>query len=417
MKIYLCDVNFGECILYSGRNRLLVSDCGARFGQDGASAGAAACAALQRGMTALQTRRPFAEKALVITHLDADHYNGVLTLPEEERFQRVYLPWYYYKKDKEGRYETGGLFYRMAWARAFFYLTGHPGKLTMMQELFLRLPSLLAEGGTVQCVAQGDTMRGAGTTFRVLWPHRQAELSRTEALLDRLRALLADVLRRMGKGREEHELYLAVLERYAGCLLELYDFYASPRRRAETPEQHAQDRARREDAVRGAFAALRALPGLELTRSEAGQSGYVTRELLQEMNACSIVFERPEQLLACGDATPDVLRYLNVKGLLGEQYRAVKLPCHGVEAYFSPELPQAEVGLVSNSGPHRSDWKISAFYRESRIGLMCCTNNSGKRCALYNEGMPEQCEACGIWDGGRDRCITLQPDKKAKILK
>lgn len=411
MKIYLCDVNFGECILYSGKNRLMVVDCGAKFGQDGTNAAATACQALRRGMEALQKRSAFTEKVLAITHLDADHYNGILALEEENFFRRVYLPWYYYKKDENGRYETGGLFYRMAWARAFFYLTGHPGKLTRMQELFLRLPSLLEAGGTVQCVAQGDVLRGAGTTFRVLWPHRQAELSRTEALLDRLRALLADVLRR--KGREEaQERYLAVLEHYADCLLDLYDFYASPQ-----PERDAQERARREDAVRAAFAELEALPKLELTRSEAGQSGYVTRELLREMNACSIVFERPEQLLACGDATPDVLRYLRVKGLLGEQYRAVKLPCHGVEAYFSPELPQAEVGLVSNSGPHRSDWKISEFYRESRIGLMCCTNNSGRRCAIYNQGMPEQCEACGIWAGGKDRCITLQPGKEPKITK
>lgn len=417
MKIYLCDVNFGECILYSGKNRLLVADCGARFGQDGCKAGEAARQALQRGMAALQKRRPFAEKALVITHLDADHYNGVLALPEEEQFQRVYLPRYYYKKDKNGRYETGGLFYRMAWARAFFYLSGHPGKLTMMQALFLRLPALLAEGGAVQCVAQGDVLRGAGTTFRVLWPHRQAELFRTEALLDRLRALLADVLQRLGRDPEEHERYLEVLDRYASCLLELYDFYAGARPRGKAQEERAADRARREEAVRAAFAALEALPGLELTRSEAGQSGYVTRELLREMNACSIVFERPEQLLACGDATPDVLRYLNVKGMLGEQYRAVKLPGHGMEAYFSPELPQTEVGLVSNSGAHRSDWKISEVYRESRIGLMCCTNNSGRRCALYNQGMPEQCEACGIWSGSRDRCITLQPGKEPKIIK
>lgn len=410
MKIYMCDVNFGECILYSGKNRLMVVDCGARFGQNHKKAGETARQALERGMAALQKRSAFAEKVLVITHLDADHYNGVLSLPEEERFARIYLPYYYYKKDEAGGYETGGLFYRAAWARAFFYLSGHPGKLTKMQQLFLQLPARLEEGGAVQCVAQGDSLRGAGTSFRVLWPHRQAELARTKELIQRLRTLLAEVLERTGQGGEACEQYLAVLEHYARCFLDLYDFYAAP----GCP---AQERGRREEALRAAFAALETLPKLELTRSEAGQSGYVTRELLWEMNACSIVFERPEQLLACGDATPDVLRYLSVKGLLGEQYRAVKLPCHGVEAYFSPELPQAEIGLISNSGAHRSDWKISEFYRESKIGLMCCTNTSGKRCAIYNQGMPEQCEACNIWAGGDDRCVALRRGKEPKITK
>lgn len=396
--------------------QLMVVDCGARFAQKGGTAGQTAYRALERGMQALQKRGTFREKTLLITHLDAEHYNGVLCLPEETRFARIYLPWYYYKKDAQGGYETGGLFHRVAWARAFFYLSGHTSKLVQMQQLFLRLPALLAEGGTVQCVAQGDQIRGAGTVFRVLWPHRQAELARTEALLDRLRVLLATVLHRMGR-EQDNERYLSVLEQYADCFLQLYDFYAAPSSPEQSAEQILAERTRREDALREAFAALQALPGLRLTRSEAGQSGYVTRELLHEMDGCSVVFERPKRLLACGDATPDVLRYLNGKGMLSEQYDAVKVPCHGLDAYFSPELPSAGVGLVSNSGEHGEDQKISEAYREGKIGQMCCTNDSGKRCTLYNSGMPEQCAACKIFTGGQDRCVALPKGKEPKITK
>jgi hypothetical protein len=417
MKIYLCDVNLGECILYSGRSRLLVVDCGAKFSHKGASAGETACQALLRGMEALQARNSFREKALVITHLDADHYNGVLCLPESERFARIYLPLYYYRKGEAGACEPSGLFYRVAWARAFFYLTGHSGKLAGMQQLFFRLPQLLEEGGAVHCVAQGDAILGAGTKFRVLWPHRQAELARNEPLAERLRALLADALHRRGRD-EELEQYRAVLEDYALRFLELYDFYAAPPApdpdAADAAAALVQERQRREQALREAFARLQALPQLRLSRSEAGQSGYVTRELLREMDGCSVVFERPKQLLACGDATPDVLRYLSGKGLLAERYAAVKLPCHGVEGYFSPQLPAAQVGLISNNGDCEPDKKISDSYRQSDIETLCCTNASGRRCAIYNGGMTPQCAKCRIWLGGADRCVTVPEGKKAK---
>jgi hypothetical protein len=418
MKIYLCDVNMGECILYSGRSRLLVVDCGAKFAHKGTCAGETACKALARGMDALQARSAFKEKALVITHLDTDHYNGVLCLPESERFARIYLPLYYYRKGENGACEPSGLFYRVAWARAFFYLTGHPGKLAGMQQLFFRLPQLTdGEKGKIQCVAQGDVILGAGTKFRVLWPHRQAELTRNEPLTERLRALLADALHRRGRDGEL-EQYRAVLEHYALRFLELYDFYADPPKAdPNTPDAAAalvQERTRREDALREAFAQLEALPRLPLSRSEAGQSGYVTRELLREMDGCSVVFERPQKLLACGDATPDVLRYLSGKGLLDERYAAVKLPCHGVDSYFSPQLPAAQVGLISNNGDCEPDKKISDSYRQSNIETLCCTNASGRRCAIYNGGMTPQCAECHIWRGGADRCVTLPEGKKAK---
>lgn len=420
MKIYMCDVNLGECILISDKRRLMVVDCGARFGQDEHHAELAARQAMQRGLNELQKRSPMREKTLVITHMDSVHYNALSGLPRELRFKRIYLPRYFYKKTAKG-YETGGLFYRMAWARAFFYLTGHPGKLTHLQQLLLRLPERLEEGGEVRCVSQDDIIQGAGTKYRVLWPHRQAELMRNEPLVDRLRELLDEVLHRRGRMNEK-EHTLAVLEEYALRLLELYDFYASApyreggRGNAERQQKRIEERQKREQHLIEAFEALRALPRLELTRSEAGRSGYVTRELLEELNACSLVFEQPEQLLACGDATPEVLRYLDAMNLIATRYRVLKLPFHGVESYVSPCLPQAEVGLISNSGDHQRDWVISRRCAELAVEQLCCTNADGKRCELYNEGMPPQCAACQIWRGGRDRCVELKPGKPVKII-
>lgn len=88
MKIAMQEVNFGEAILYQQGDYKLLVDCGAKYGRKG-----------QLAYDRIKDKIDDSTK-LLITHFDEDHFNGIIQMPDTQKFEKIYLPLYIFLDKK-----------------------------------------------------------------------------------------------------------------------------------------------------------------------------------------------------------------------------------------------------------------------------------------------------------------------------
>lgn len=97
------------------------------------------------------------------------------------------------------------------------------------------------------------------------------------------------------------------------------------------------------------------------------------------MNNSSVVLECPGETLFLGDIGKEIYKR-HIQPHLTDGYKVVKVSHHGTKDYYAPDLPEAKVYLVSNSGIWRTDWGIYEEYRKNCPNQMQCTNTEARRC-------------------------------------
>lgn len=101
--------------------------------------------------------------------------------------------------------------------------------------------------------------------------------------------------------------------------------------------------------------------------------------------------------------------FMNKNKMLSyEEYKVAKVQHHGTTAYWSDELPNAMVYLISNSGTANLKWSIDARYGKYYSDKTTCTNDTSNRCGYYS--CSQQCNMCNIGSGKTEvliDCATI----------
>ncbi|NCB62824.1 MAG: hypothetical protein EOM52_04295 [Clostridia bacterium] len=370
MEVCIKCVKCGDCSILREHEQLIV-DCGSDNQSPPLSRRKFAYSAIHSDLGRTAT------SDILVSHFDADHFCGFLELEDPPLFAPIirtaYLPWSIV--DGKPIY-VGALTRLLAVAPPDTYGL-RLSKLTL--ELFARLDKVCKR---VRFLHSGDTFRLDSESFRVLWPQidrvpmvppapvmpvtsdsdADYELEYSARSLVPYGEVERDLEQQLSRilTRDECSNRAPMLgediNRFSGALEE-YLYLAHGGEDAEESRSAlsrtlelalALDRAREAlwSVLDRSSDAAKALASFALAQYHA---------LVNCMNALSIVFDLPGRVLFPGDAPPEVIAYIAAHPTLSFQgpYRAVKLPHHGTEAYFCPQLPQAEQYIISNGGYQR----------------------------------------------------------------
>ncbi len=75
---------------------------------------------------------------------------------------------------------------------------------------------------------------------------------------------------------------------------------------------------------------------------------FARNYLIDEMNACSVIFHKPEKLIFFGDSTGEVIDHLVQNGKIRSYYPIVKIQHHRTKKHFTKRTPEAGCYLISN---------------------------------------------------------------------
>ena len=356
MTLTMYEVNFGEAILITEGNHQLLVDCGAKFGGKGKTAAAA-----------VQGQWTQTHKEALVTHFDEDHYNGLIELAGQVQLEHIYLPLYKYSRGI-GVEETEAYLNNVVRVWCYQRLIKHSRKLDVLHRLLLSLPGLVGRRGQVSCVGKGDHVNCGSKVWNVLWPEPK------NGRLQRYVRELEDMVGKYTMDRREH--VQQTVERYTQALVAVYALYAE-----QSDTLMSEDRASMvyQDLEDGFQQLVQLTFDHAIEPEDTLRMRSIFQSVIRSMNDSSVVMECPGEALLLGDIGKDIYRRFIVPQLEAT-YKVVKVSHHGTKAYYSPNLPDAKVYLVSNSGRWNTNWRIYEEYRKSYPQKMQCTNTVAQRC-------------------------------------
>ncbi len=380
MKVTMCEVNFGETILYEdGAHKLLV-DCGAKFGEKGKLA-------YNRVKNEIDDKTQ-----LLITHFDEDHYNGIIQIPDTQKFEKIYLPLYIFKDKKLESIEDVFIDVIKTWT--YSIVIGQPKKINALHSLFMKLPQLVNSVRDICCVGNGDSFLLEAETIDVLWPEKNFKVKRrmhADEVLERLRDNIAG-----NQNVELFEEFVSLADDYVNTLLNIYRFYCVNGQRDNAPYMSSERYNEESEKLNDIFAKISGYRfEFNLNVSERKRLTTILSNNIKNMNECSVVFEVKGEIIAFGDISERIIKYMKKCNIMScDKYKIVKVQHHGTKRYWSDELPAAKVYLISNSGEKNQNWSIDERYGLNYAEKVACTNDNDSRCE-YSSG-DKKCKMCNI---------------------
>lgn len=384
MDIKMYDVNWGEAILYDDGDGKILVDCGSKFHSKGDMA-----------YNAVKNDFCFGKDALLITHFDEDHYNGVFSMADAgKRLNRVFLPKYLFLRKDGGLRSTDGYFASVI----YFHLLGKKRKLNSLNRLII---SLIKTASNIKSVAHGDYVGFGSTRLNVIWPEEETLLP-FDSLAEELRSICVEVL---GDSPNSIERLNGTVNRYIKVFVDFYRAIDSDEYNNEMPYEEILFRLN--DAHENLLGYENEV-GFIITGETSKVVNSKISNFIKSQNDCSIVFCNDEEVLALGDVSNKVVKRLREVGRITDYYKYVKAPHHGTVAYYSPLLPKADNVFISNNGDVHRNWKISDEYAWQYKDKCYCTNTNRIRCEWLLNGNP-YCKACNISrsTSANPRCLTI----------
>lgn len=355
------EVNFGEAIIYHENEKKLLVDCGAKFSS--------------KGKLAFERVSSEVEKntKLLITHFDEDHYNGIIQMPDTQKFEKIYLPLYFYR-DKNVYLTEMYVDAIKIWT--YLIAVGMHKRISALHRLFLKLPQLVKSICDIRCIGEGDTFTFAQKNVNVIWPcgkRRKARKLYAEEILTIIRGCTTNV-----NNRQTVEEFVALADEYVDAFLGVYRLYC------EDKQEYVVTRT--EEIINRFNKLFEVKVNVELDELAKKRINSITSTIIKNMNECSIVFEIGCEVIAFGDVSPRIIRLMKKDKMISHNtYKVVKVQHHGTKAYWSDLLPDASVYLISNSGKEKVNWSIDKRYGLKYTDRVMCTNWNSERCNYIAE--------------------------------
>ncbi len=380
MKIAMQEVNFGETILYQQGDCKLLVDCGAKYGRKG-----------QLAYDRVKNKIDDNTK-LLITHFDEDHFNGIIHMPDTIKFEKIYLPLYIFQNKSIKNTEEVFVDVLRTWT--YLITIGRKKKISALHSLFLKLPKLVESIYDIQCVGFDDCFWLERKKVNVIWPQADYRIRRrlyADEVLQNLRNSITD-----DRNAELLEEFISLADAYVERFLKIYRFYCANNR------DYIEQRINIENFSEEIESLMRTFDMLFMNTMSINLDDMTKKRIdsilsynIKNMNECSVVFEIDSDIIALGDISARIIKYLDENRVFScEEYKVLKVQHHGTTAYWSDELPKAKVYLISNSGVANPKWSIDARYGMYYSDKTTCTNDTSKRCRYYN--CFRQCNMCNI---------------------
>lgn len=388
------EVNFGETILYQQGDYKLIVDCGAKYGRKG-----------QLAYDRVKDKIDDSTK-LLITHFDEDHFNGIIQMPDTQKFDKIYLPLYIFL-DKRLQ-NTEEVFVDVLRTWTYLIATGKKKKISALHSLFLKLPKLVKSVYDIQCVGSNDCFWLERRKVNVLWPRADYRIRR--------RMYADEVLRNLRNNIDEpqnselFEEFVILADEYVQRFMKIYRFYCANNRDYNNQEVYIEDIYEEIEILTRAFNSLSSITiSIDLDDLTRKRINSISSNNIRNMNECSVVFEIDSDIIAFGDISARIIKYMNKKKVLSYgEYKVLKVQHHGTVSYWSDELPDAKVYLISNGGVSNLKWSIDARYGLKYSDKTTCTNDTFNRCGYYN--CMRQCNMCNVGLGKTEvfiDCATI----------
>lgn len=297
MNIKMFDVNFGETIIYQeGIHKLLV-DCGAKYHNKGK-------------LAYKRIKKEIDQNTmLMITHFDEDHYNGILEIPRNFHFRKVFLPLYIYEKGKQSN--TMEVFIDTLYVWTYMMAIGKKKKIDSLHKLFLTLPKLVNSIYDIRCVGKDDNIYVGSKNIEVLWPQDNSKIKNklyNEEFLAILRASVDE------KQKDLLERFVANANEYVSLLVKIYQFFCNAQNNIQNFELYDDNNKFYEEfhTLERLYDTLHKIRlDIQFDERAINRVNYICSTKIRNMNECSIVFTIEKDIIAFGDVTPRIIKYLN----------------------------------------------------------------------------------------------------------
>lgn len=388
------EVNYGETILYQQGDYKLLVDCGAKYGRKG-----------QLAYDRVKDKIDDSTQ-LLITHFDEDHFNGIIQIPDTQKFDKIYLPLYIFRNKK--LQNTEDVFFDVLRTWTYLIATEKKKKISALHSLFLKLPKLVKSVYDIQCVGSNDCFLLGRRKVNVLWPRADYRIRRRMYADEVLRNLRDNIYEY--QNRELFEEFVVLADEYVQRFMKIYRFYCSNNRDYNHQEVNIEKIHEEIEILTRAYNRLSSITiSINLDDLTKKRINSILSNNIRNMNECSVVFEIDSDVIALGDISPRIIKYMNENKLLSyEEYKVAKVQHHGTTAYWSDELPSATMYLISNSGTANLKWSIDERYGKNYSDKSTCTNDIFNRCGYYSYS--QQCNMCNIGFGKTEvliDCATI----------
>lgn len=355
MNIETMMVKCGDCNVIHGISGSLLIDCGSDNSDGTLSSNEFAYSKIANYI------RDRKISYILISHFHKDHFNGILSIPDDYRVQKTYLP--YSIIDGRSLF-TDGLTRLLAIAppRSWgFQLSKR------IVELFKKLDHI---SGRIEFLKKNDSIQFENIHIRILWP----EITLSAFDYGSLPVKIAIDTPTMDD-REEykhteiygHEMNYSVIEERLERVFD--ELTGDDNQELQSAASYFHEKIdtylrRIHDGEEVSFE-----PIYENYRSLLWQHNHFIQELHPEkfnrvkyfarqqyhslvtsMNAISIVCDCDDKFLFLGDAPSCVVDYLHNKSLLKDWYQFVKIQHHGTPSHFTINTPKGSNNVISNGG-------------------------------------------------------------------
>lgn len=392
MQISMFNVGFGESILYKEDKQKLLVDWGSVTNRN----------MFLPGYPEIVDELN-ADTALMITHFEEDHFNGILEyhFPNNFKFREIIIP-KYLNKDSGMISSMEAVFIDTLriWA---YGMTTNYNKMPTLHRLFCLLPSLVRSVSDIKVMSYGDSVSVDGTCLDILWPQEKNTMPYDE-YADEVRSILQKSAEADEQAKEKLQAFFVNADQYVDTFLKVYSLYIDGD--GEALQQELQKLQKRYEAME------QSIVSLDLGEVDNDRLKDIHSIKVKSINDSSIVFQSRynRDVLALGDVSGKVINYLWANRLLSPQYRVIKVQHHGSKAYWSDNLPEAKWYLISNSGWAYMKWRIYEKYGTAYSDGMLCTNDRDKRCSYYDEKTGVKCPGCSVTTSGNAPVKAIKVD-------
>lgn len=421
MNIEMQEVNFGEAIIYEENQSKLLVDCGAKYEGKGELAYSRV-----KGKIDNSTK-------LLITHFDEDHYNGMIHMPDTQKFKKNYLPRYYFKQGlcktkhilsqipnrtdetEDQPRETENIFEDFLRIQVYLISADRVSqgktkrskfgeqrrlKFGALHKFFLKLPKLVKTVSDIQCVSEGDSIFIDNVRATILWPmnfEKDCNIrmkTYADKVLEILRENISYGYRYDAEGSfGDFAEFVSTADKYVNTFLDIYRFYCREEER-NVPDDFYENLTVLENLYQEL---IDFRINIMLDDRSKKRIDSILSSTIRSMNECSVVFETDNRALALGDISARIIEYLVwTHKFTYPEYQMVKVQHHGTKAYWTYSLPCAKYYLISNSGEKNCRWEIDERYGINYSDKMRCTNITEDRCSFYRKKPYKRCTNCNI---------------------
>lgn len=392
MYVTMFNVGFGESILYKESKQKLLVDWGSVTNRN----------MFLPGYTEI-VKELNPDTALMITHFEEDHFNGILEyhFPDDFKFREIIIP-KYLNKDSEIISGTEAVFADTLriWA---YGMTTNYDKLPPLHRLFCLLPSLVNTVSDIKAMSYGDSVFVDQTCLDILWPQEKNNMPYDE-YVEEVKSILQKGTEGDALLRERLDTFLEHADRYVDTFLKVYSLYICKDGENLLPEL--------EKLKKKYKMMTQSIVKLNLSDEANDRLNDIHSIRVKSINDSSIVFQSRynRDVLALGDVSSKILNYLQANRLVTDQYNVVKVQHHGSKAYWSDNLPTAKWYLISNSGWAYMKWRIYEKYGSDYMEGILCTNDREKRCSYYDGKAGKKCQSCQVSASGNEPIKSVEVD-------